>query len=138
MYLRKYLFFTISLICLYGCGPFSQESRLVGSYFILSLECTGDAILLKRDAAGQSPVIEDYVFAVGWNDDFIIAKRYNRSTNSGKVEWYIIKVDGDIIVGPLEQEVFDEKRKNLKVPDDLDFSIEDTDYLEALCGSTKH
>ncbi|MCA9402858.1 MAG: DUF3997 domain-containing protein [Candidatus Omnitrophica bacterium] len=94
--------------------------------------------MLKRDAAGQSPVIEDYVFAVGWNDDFIIAKRYNRSTNSGKVEWYIIKVDGDIIVGPLEQEVFDEKRKNLKVPDDLDFSIEDTDYLEALCGSTKH
>ncbi len=112
------------IIQLCGCGPFSQESGLVKDYKLFSLESLYDTNLVKGTVGGvEKEVIPCYVFAVGWNDDFIIAKRNPQHLKQKKIEWYIVETANNMVHGPYNEQEFRVKRNELGVPVDLSFTI---------------
>jgi hypothetical protein len=74
-------------------------------------------------------VIGQTVFAVGWNAEFIIAKRHpSEGTEATKInksvtEFYILNVATEKLVGPLNEVEFWKQRSLLGVPGDLGFTL---------------
>jgi hypothetical protein len=68
------------------------------------------------------------VFAAGWNDEFIILQRNIEEAQAKAVGFYIVRVKDEAVVGPRTKEEFDEKRKAMGVPTDLNFKIDTSNH----------
>ena len=75
---------------------------------------------------GANVVISETVFAVGWDEHFIIAKQHRflggeilRDTTN----YYLLRVGDGSVWGPLVESEFEQKRKSLGVSDGLAFSL---------------
>jgi len=130
--LRKlYSIFSICavMILVGGCpfhGPIYEED-LVNGYAVWAADIMKDAaIVLKiKGTSGASVVVHPMVFAYGWNDDFIIAKRHpekkDRKVDMSITYWYIVEVASGNVHGPLNEDEFDKLRIKLEVPPELSF-----------------
>ena len=118
----------------WGCGGFSQEENIVKNYALLSLENLNDTRLVKKASNGSIPemVIEPYVFAVGWNEEFIIVKRNPQGLKQKKVEWYIIELDSDMLRGPYTEAEFNSTRERLGGFVNIHFQIDTEKMGEGL------
>jgi hypothetical protein len=65
------------------------------------------------------------VFAVGFNDQFIIAKRHPKSgqIDRSTTEFYVVSVVDGKVHGPVDHEKFSALRARLGVPASLEFSL---------------
>jgi hypothetical protein len=119
-------------ILVVGC-PFMgmvYEEDLVNGYAVWATDVMEQAEIVKKDKEISSTtiytlVVPATVFAYGWNDDFILAKRHPRKKDK-KVDtnltyWYIVEVASGNVHGPLSEDEFNKLRTKLKVPAEISF-----------------
>jgi hypothetical protein len=118
---------------LVSCCPFFHGNvytdHLVGGYYVCAVDVIEDTgVYLKdKDGRGGTEVVSAMVFAYGWNDEFIIAKRRSTKYSSVKgdaIQWYIIQVQNRQVHGPLTEDEFRKLRTELHVPSGLSFTKE--------------
>ena len=128
---KLYYIFSICAVVIFvgGCpfhGPIYEED-LVNGYAVWAADTMKDAAIVLKDkgSSGAIGVVPRTVFAYGWNDDFIIAKRHpekkNRKVDTSLTYWYIVEVASGDVHGPLNEDEFDKLRTELKVPPELSF-----------------
>jgi len=108
-----------------GCGLFDSgiEWRS-GPYALLWID-TSDNVSLSYDAGSGAWVgrVEPQVFAVGSNDQFIVAKQHPIG-NKKRVHYFVVLRGKDsiaadlkkVLIGPLTADEFDRKSKELNLP----------------------
>jgi hypothetical protein len=119
-------------VTLTGCfGLFDSGSkRITGDYILIWIDLQENQGIIKEwnNTGSGETVIPEYVFAVGHNEDFIIAKQHPTSGFEGGYEindnitnFYIIdinnktqKIDKNIF-GPLTKQKFDSLRMELNI-----------------------
>ena len=125
-----YIFYICAVVIFVGGCPFHgpiYEEDLVNGYAMWAADTIEDAaIVLKiKGTSGASVVVHPIVFAYGWNDDFIIAKRHpekkDRKVDTSITYWYIIEVATGKVNGPLSEDEFNKLKIKLKVPPELSF-----------------
>ena len=106
------------------------EEDLVNGYAVRATDVMEQAVILKREKEGSkitsiSTVVPETVFAYGWNDDFILAKRHprkkDRKVDTSITYWYIVEVTSGKVHGPLSEDEFNKLRTKLKVPAEISF-----------------
>ncbi|HYG01797.1 MAG TPA: DUF3997 domain-containing protein [Chryseosolibacter sp.] len=126
------LLWTTCLI-LTGCfGLFDSSSdTIIGRYKVLWIDLQEQQFIceeLEEYSTSCLTLVPEYVFAVGHNDNFIIAKQHPTSgfedgfkVDTSLTNYYIIdikrkiKTDGEKVIGPLTKEQFDRKVKEFKI-----------------------
>jgi hypothetical protein len=112
-----------------GCflGPIYEED-LGNGYVVCAIDVMRDARIIRKDpkrASGGFRVVPPTVFAYGWNDDFILAKRHpekkDRKVDTSVTYWYIIEVTSGDVHGLLNEDEFRKLRTKLKVPEEISF-----------------
>jgi hypothetical protein len=112
-----------------GVHGWEYEKRLTGDYSIIAVNDRRDMNVSKMLPSGDAVgVIPKTVFAVGWNDDFIIAKRHappgHPSSLIGHATlFHILRVSDGATWGPFSQEQFEAERVKLGLPQDLRFTV---------------
>jgi hypothetical protein len=124
------------LLFMTGCAGMYEE-RLVGNYYLTKMDYANEDLSLSYDLGNGSyvDVVSSTLFAVGYDDEYIIAKRhplngYGRNAINKRVTYYYIvplkyKVHDwpdENRIGPLSEEEFLEKRKELKMSNTLTFT----------------
>ena len=113
------------IIACAGIG-FAYEKELPGKYCIQATDTLDQMSIAKMPSDGGNlygGVIGKTVFAVGWNDRFIIVKRHPEGDKS-ITEFYIIRVSDGHEGGPWAEAGFNAERKKLGVPKNLTFTLE--------------
>jgi len=118
-----------------GGGVFFKE-RLVGRFAMWGVDGLSDNSVVEEseDRRAASVLILPTVFAVGFNDRFIIAKRHPKTGyqfDRSITEFYVVSVLDGEVHGPVNGENFSALRLRLGVPASLDFSrvLEQLAYL---------
>ena len=129
----RFIFLILLATVLISCfGLFDHGSdKIVGKYIVLWIdlqECQSISEQSEIDSPNSTTVIPEYVFAVGHNEDFIIAKQHPTNGFNGgyKVDtkttnYYIIDMNrkilktGKNVFGPLDINKFDSIRTVLKI-----------------------
>lgn len=129
--MRKILGITFLLIlqsCYFGAGLVEKE--ITGDYFLFANnELNEMSIWFHAEKYSNRLIVPETVFALGENGDFIIAKSHPKNLENGinkNVTYYhIIEVDKkNTEQSPyLTLEQFENKRKELNIPNNLDFDI---------------
>jgi hypothetical protein len=123
------LFLCVVAIFVGGC-PFQglvYEEDLVNGYAVWAADVMEQAAVVHKEkgSSGAIGVVPRTVFAYGWNDDFIIAKRHpekkDGKVNTSLTYWYIVEVASGKVHGPLSEDEFNKVRTELKVPAELSF-----------------
>jgi hypothetical protein len=109
-----------------GGGVFFKE-RLVGRFAMWAVDGLSDNSVVEESEDGRAArvLIPATVFAVGFNDQFVIAKRHPKSDHqidSSTTEFYVVSVLDGHVHGPVDYENFSALRARLGVPASLDFS----------------
>lgn len=131
----KYLFFAAAILVLLSI-LFLRESKvdLVSDYEIDYVDIEQNMSIYYNDPKwGGIGVINPTVFAVGYNEDFIIAKQHpndNFEVDRTVTNYFIIPIKYKISespeenkIGPLNEEKFDEKCRELRISGVIDFTI---------------
>jgi|SRR6218665_440281 len=137
MKLNKYFKIAVvsSMLLLAGCFGLwdSGSDQITGKYIVLWIDLPANQTISEQfevGSSGSSQVVGDYVFAVGHNDDFIIAKQHPSNGFEGgfKVDtkitnYFIVDMNqkvikkGNNVWGPLSRKEFDEIREELRIED---------------------
>lgn len=119
-------------ILLIGCaGVADYDIDLPGDYSVVRL--SGHQIIIApklTDDSWGSAVIPTEVGSVGWNDDFILVMQYSmmkdpKSSNGyeipdkSKMNYWIIDIQQNQIIGPLNLLDFEETKTKLKIPETI-------------------
>jgi hypothetical protein len=132
--ITKYFIYIIStalIFSLFGCLQWDfWEKKLPNGYYLSWVN-----LPINRDISkGQGRLIGNYIFEIGYNDNFIIAKQHPmigqvglEKVDTSKINYYLIKFketksDDDQIIGPMTREVFLDVLENLKI-EELSFDI---------------
>jgi hypothetical protein len=129
--LKKILGIAFLLIlqsCYFGAGLVEKE--ITDDYFLFANNSLEEmSIWYHAEKYSNRLIIPETVFALGENGDFIIAKSHPRNIENGinkSVTYYhIIEVDKKSIEESpnLTLEQYENKRKMLNIPKNLDFEI---------------
>ncbi len=106
----------------------AYKKELVGGYALVAVDVREQMnisrLLPNGDAVG---IVGATVFAVGWNEDFIIAQRHAPSEGSREgtpaPDFYLLRVSDGELWGPLTVEQFRAERTARAVPNGLDFTV---------------
>jgi len=112
-----------SLTLLTACG-FVHDERIDGPYRLVAVDLTSQMgiyfDLRDGDAIGR---ISETVFAVGWNDSYLVAARHPHNDKSKVEYFYLIRaldgpyVDPSVTVrGPFTLQDFEQERQRLGLP----------------------
>jgi hypothetical protein len=114
-----------------GCGGIGSayEKRLVGNLGLAAVDTQKQMSVVEFNASGSGyeTLVPYMVFAVGWDESHIIAKR-RPSDSSVKVDkpitqYYIITLSDRKVHGPFDKTEYRSQRKALKVAESLDFTL---------------
>ncbi|SDT03993.1 Protein of unknown function [Winogradskyella sediminis] len=129
--LKKILGIAFLLIlqsCYFGAGLVEKE--ITDDYWLFANNTLDEmSIWFNAEKYSNRLIVPETVFALGENGDFIIAKSHPKNLESGidkSVTYYhIIEVDKKSPEQSpnLTLEQFENKRKELNIPNDLDFDI---------------
>ena len=129
--LKKILGIAFLLIlqsCYFGVGLVEKE--ITDDYWLFANNTLDEmSIWFNAEKYSNRLIVPETVFALGENGDFIIAKSHPKNLESGidkSVTYYhIIEVDKKSPEQSpnLTLEQFENKRKELNIPNDLDFDI---------------
>lgn len=114
-----------------GCQGFVKDEKITGRYHLVSIDIPEDLTLCyKLESGDYKGVLEETIFAVGFNDNYIIAKQHP-SNNRAITNYYIVPIYKENILSPekgvigaLTLEQFNEKRRELNIPESLVFTKE--------------
>ena len=131
--MKEKLYYLLSIfavaIFVEGCFQFPVYREDLGNgYVVVATDVMRDARIVRKDPKRSSwgiQVVPPTVFAYGWNDDFILAKRHpvkkDRKVDTSVTYWYIIEVTSGDVHGPLNEDEFRKLRTKLKVPEEISF-----------------
>ena len=133
---RKQIILFLLILILSGCQYGMHKEKIIDKYFLTYDDSKYDLSLSYDLGDGSFIGVVNYaVFAVGYNSNFIIVKNHPfvepDSINRTITNFFIIQIDRNISqfkvdenkIGPLSKQEFDKKRKELKIPDELDFTV---------------
>lgn len=130
----------INIFCLFAfvsllqsCIGSAHDEKLNGGYYLSAIDVKEDMVIGFQDGDYGIGIIGATIFAVGQNDEFIIAKQHPRASssdvNKAIINYFIIPLKSKVsqlleenIYGPLTLEEFEQKRKKLHI-ENLDFTI---------------
>ncbi len=111
---RNTRFILFILFFLQGCGLFESMSDVIVGQYKVSF---GDGVSWRSLSLGNRELIGPYVYAVGHNEKFIVAKQHPNhelrfEVNTHITKYFIIDITKDNrqgrgIYGPLERNQFD-------------------------------
>ncbi len=130
--MKEKLYYLLSIVAVTifvtGCPEgLNYEEDLCNEYAVWAVDAMKDAGVVHKDkrSSGAFVVVPRTVFAYGWNDDFILAKRHpekkDRKVDTSVTYWYIIEVTSGDVHGPLNEDEFRKLRTKLKVPEEISF-----------------
>jgi Protein of unknown function (DUF3997) len=145
MKIKHSLLLLTSLLVTSCFGLFDNNSdRIIGKYIVLWIDLPQNQFISEErelNSSSSMGLIEEYVFAVGHNNDFIIAKQHPTSGFKNGFEiktkitnYFIIDMNrkilkkGEKVFGPLTEIKFNELRQELKI-ENIEF---DMNYPEKL------
>lgn len=124
--MKKYLL--IILFTIPGCGLFDSGSKtLVGEYSVGWIDTSCSMAI----SIGPLGMMEGQIYHIGWNNDFIIAKRHPNCDKS-KTDYFIIDINENQkehhsqsrgVYGPLDKKAFDKAFVELGIPKSVSFSF---------------
>ena len=129
----KFLIPLLFVIFFMGCQSAVILDHLVGIYYLVAADDDRQCSLATHepsDGGTYGNVVNQTVFAVGYNEKYIIAKQH--PDNNRKItNYFIVPVEQHItrenlnnILGPLTYNQFMTKRHELIIPDSLHFTKE--------------
>ena len=127
--LKNIILLFATLYLLIGCfGLFDSGSdKIIGRYIVLWIDLPQNQMLSKQDelhSSGSSEIIPAYIFAVGHDNNYIIAKQHPTNGEEGgykihpdTTNFYIIDITNNIdkTFGPLTLFQFDSLRIKLGI-----------------------
>jgi hypothetical protein len=124
----KRLVLLIFGFCLVSCSlGMAIEKHLFGNYYLTAPDAAEQlGLTYKVSNDVFAGIIEETVFAVGYNKEYIIAKQH--PANKEITNYYILPIkDGsepknEDLIGPLTQKEFTQKKKEFRI-ESLDFTI---------------
>jgi hypothetical protein len=112
-----------------------STEHLVGNYYLIKMDYADEnlEVSYKLEDENYVGVVGPIVFAVGFNDEFIIVKQhptnFGDTINRSITDYYIIPLKFKVHdwpdenkIGPMTYKQFLMKREDLNIPDELDFS----------------
>ena len=122
----------------FGCQDLAIKEKIIENYYLVAADDSEGTILSYHDSSdgnNYSGIIEATVFAVGYNDNYMIVKQHPcvlpHSPDKKITNYYILPLKNGMdwktkngLVGPLTLEQFNEKRKELNISDELTFTKE--------------
>ncbi|WP_431157850.1 DUF3997 domain-containing protein [Winogradskyella poriferorum] len=114
-----------------SCVIFDNDSDpIIGNYEVSWIDSPRTrAICEKYSATGSTVLVPQYVFAIGYNSEFIIAKQHPTSDfkegykiDVSVTNYFIIDIrNGTHVIGPLNKKSFFEQKSKLDI-DELKFT----------------
>jgi hypothetical protein len=136
IYTPKCLIYFLCTVLLSSCGyGLAYEEHITGIYYLTAADSEEDISLSCLQGKGfYCDIISSTVYAVGHNNDFIIAKQHPHQfaepIDKSVTNYYIIPLKNKVSefpydnkIGPLTLEQFNKKRKELNMPKGLIFTI---------------
>jgi hypothetical protein len=126
------LFFNV---CDFG---YCYKKHIIGDYYLVATDIIEEAsigtIYKGNDHTGISYIIYQGVYSVGNDEQFIIVKQHpfdiRPELDKNSINYYIIplinkisKLEGNNLFGPMTKEEFIQKRNELGIDKNLDFTI---------------
>lgn len=108
-----------------GCGGFgfAYEKRLSGKYGLVATDVLEQMSVCEMLPSGSGlGVISETVFAVGWDEQYIIAKQHPDG-NKSITHFYILRVSDGTLTGPVDEMRFTMERHKIGVPASLSFTL---------------
>lgn len=138
--IKKGIFLLLSALLFAGCWLFDSASdRITGKYIVLWIDVPETQDISEQfemHSSGSEEEVPPYVFAVGHNDDFIIAKQHPAggyetqfAIDTTVTHYYIIDMHDKLrreykeTIGPLTRTQFDALRKRLSI-ESIPFDME--------------
>ena len=135
--MRAILCFTI-LLAFASCGGFVLEEKIIDNYYLIAADVGEDCSLSYHeltDGSNYGIIIKATVFAVGYNDKYMIVKQhpsvFPNPPDKKITNYYILPLkkgmdwkNNNGLIGSLTLEQFNEKRKELNIPDEVTFTKE--------------
>jgi len=125
------LIYAFVLCAFISCKGVSEE-QVIGNYYLVAMDYVKEETSLsyKLEDGNSVGVVDKTVFAVGFNDNYIIVKQHP-SNNRTITNYYIVPIYKEStlspekgLIGPLTLEQFNEKRKELNISDKVTFTKE--------------
>ncbi|MVN22487.1 DUF3997 domain-containing protein [Mucilaginibacter arboris] len=125
--IKNIILLFLIVCCLTSCLFDSSSNRVTGKYEVLWIDLPENQMLTKESelhSSSSSTIIEPYVFAVGHNEHYIIAKQHPTNgfqggykINVNKTNYYILDIyrEKDKVFGPLTLKQFDNLRSELNI-----------------------
>lgn len=120
----------LTLLTFIGCPDFVVKEKICGNYYLVASDAESEIFLAYHEPDDNScyyGVIEKKVFAVGYDDSYIIAKQ--RMANKIITNYFILPIKKKMdwkntgLIGPLTLDQFNKKKQELRISPDLDFTI---------------
>ena len=121
----KQLILILGILTLNSCFIFDSDSdKIIGNYEVLWIDTPNSRAVCERYSSTASAVlIREYVFAVGHNSEFIIAKQHptNGFENGYEIDksitnYYIVDIRKESnVLGPFNKSEFDQKVSELNI-----------------------
>lgn len=123
--ITKLTLILIGILILNSCwnNP-SEFDLIIGNYYVGWNDLVANRAIVEKtekESPYSNGVISDYVFAVGHNSDFIIAKQHPYLNDLTVTKYFIIDLkkrklgNNNSIIGPLEKEEFDKEIIKLNI-----------------------
>jgi len=130
------IYIVLLLSLLTGCQYGTHSKKVTDMYYLTYNDIKSEMSLSYYIGDNSFVGVVSYaVFAIGYNSDFIIVKNHPftrpNSIDRTVTNYFIVPLDYDISlgkvdenkIGPFSEKEFNEKRIELKIPSDLDFTI---------------
>ncbi|WP_296621572.1 DUF3997 domain-containing protein [Marivirga sp.] len=142
VYIYKLRVILIVLICtlgISGCfGIFDSGSDTITDNYILSWIDLQESQVIRKTSkecpTGCEAMTPPYIFSVGFNDEFIVAKQHPTAgfeegykIDSSITNFFIIKLSNDEVIGPLNKLQFDSTKSHLSI-EDINFTMNYPEY----------
>ncbi len=134
--LSKILVLCFSFMSLNACQAFFYEEHIIGNYYLVAVDGDEDMCIsyqVEDQKMYGEIIIPSTVFAVGYDEDFIIVKQHPMNfpdVDKSITNYFIIPVKNKIHktlelnkIGPLSLEEFNKKRNELNIPQELAFTL---------------
>jgi hypothetical protein len=112
-----------------GCGGigFAYENRLVGNLGLAAVDVMPQMAVVEFTPSGATHLVGPTVFAVGWDQSHILAKRHPSEAidriDKTLTQYYIVTVHDRKAHGPFNEAEYRLQRQALGVSDSLDFTL---------------
>lgn len=133
--------YLIILLAFAGCSGLAIKEKIIDNYYFIAADDGEGCILSYHESkwtdffggVNYGGLIDATVFAVGYNDKYMIVKQHPRTfpnpPDKTITNYYILTLKKGMdwrskngLIGPLTLEQFNEKRQELNIPDEVTFT----------------